>query len=256
MKGLELLLHSIRQVTGNLDGAIRVSALPYAIQVVAGLLLGAGLVGAGADTAMPSGGAMVGLGLSGLLFMVAVLVTSLWTAVAWHRFILLNEAPHGFVPSFHKDRILAYFLRALAYGLLVLLIGMVLGMIIGFILSPVANSGNVGLFMFLIALLVQLPLVILSFRLMAGLPGTALGEGTDIMAGWQATKGATFDIAVLAVFVVVVHLLIGLIDYYVLSGVWALTFLWNVVVGWLLTMVGVSILTTLYGHYVQKRPLV
>ena len=32
--------------------------------------------------------------------------------------------------------------------------------------------------------------------------------------------------------------------------------IWDIAVTWLVTMVGVSILTTLYGHYIQKRPLV
>jgi hypothetical protein len=32
--------------------------------------------------------------------------------------------------------------------------------------------------------------------------------------------------------------------------------LWQLVTNWLVTMVGVSILTTLYGHYIEQRPLV
>jgi hypothetical protein len=30
---------------------------------------------------------------------------------------------------------------------------------------------------------------------------------------------------------------------------------WDFVFGWVQLMVGVSILTTLYGHYIEKRPL-
>lgn len=254
MKGLEILLHSIRQVTANLDGALKVSALPYAIQVVAGLLLarGAGDMAMG----MPSGRMGFGIGIGGLLALIVTLVTSLWIAVAWHRYILLSEKPAGYVPPFNKDRILAYFLRALVYGLALILAGLILGMIMGAILTPLAARGNIVLFMILMGVLVYMPIVILAFRLTAALPASALGTETDVMAGWRATEGATADIAVLAALMVGLSLLFGLIDNLVFSNVWLLSFLWGVVVGWLLMMVGISILTTLYGHYVEKRPLV
>ena len=256
MKGLEILLHSVRQVFGNLNGALKVSAAPYAIQVIVGLLIGGSAASMGMGAGMPSGGMMAGMGFAGLVTLIVVLVTSLWMAVAWHRYILLSEHPTGYVPSFMPDRILAYFLRSLGYGILLILIAMVLGLVMGLILSPVVNSDSVVLFMILMSILVYLPIVILSFRLTAALPGAALGAGTDFMAGWQATEGATVDIAVLSVFVVGAHLFLGLIDFYLLSGVWVLSFVWNIVVGWLLVMVGISILTTIYGHYVEKRPLV
>jgi hypothetical protein len=261
MKGIEILLHSIRQVFGNLDGALKVSAVPYAIQVVVAFLIGLSAAGAGSgmgssmDSGMPAGGMMAGMGFAGLVILIVVLITSLWMAVAWHRYILLSEQPTGFIPPFNGDRILAYFLRSLGYGILLILIGMVLGLVMGFILSPIAGGGRMGLFMILMSILVYLPLVILGFRLTAGLPGAALGAGTDFMAGWQATQGATVDIAVLSVFVVGAHLIFGLIDFYLLSGVWVLSFLWNAIVGWLIAMIGISVLTTLYGHYVEKRPL-
>jgi hypothetical protein len=258
MKGLEILQHSIRQVFGNLDGALKVSVVPYAIQVVVGLLVGlsAAGMGSGMGARMPSGGMMAGMGFAGLVTLIVVMITSLWVAVAWHRYILLGEHPTGYVPPFNGDRIIAYFLRSLGYGIVLILIGMVLGMVMGVILSPVASSGRIVLFMILMSILVYLPLLILSFRLTAGLPGVALGAGTDFMAGWQATQGATVDIAVLSVFVVGAHLIFGLVDLYLFSGVGLLSFLWNAIVGWLFVMVGISILTTLYGHYVERRPLV
>ena len=37
---------------------------------------------------------------------------------------------------------------------------------------------------------------------------------------------------------------------------WVLLILWQFVTGWLVMMVSVSILTTLYGHYIEGRPLV
>jgi hypothetical protein len=254
MKGLQILMHSIRQVIGNLDGAIKVSLVPYGIQALAGTLLLGGAMGM-ARSGGPGAG-MAGLGFGWFVFVLVLLVTSLWIAVGWHRYILLNERPTGFVPVFDAERIFAYFLRSLGYGILLILIAMVLGLVVGGLLSPLVTNGRVGLFMILSALLIQLPLVLLSFRFTAGLPGAALGQGTDFMAGWQATSGATMDIAVLSVIVVVANLALTLIDVYVFGGLWILSLIWGLLVGWLVTMVGISILTTLYGHYVEKRPLV
>ena len=48
---------------------------------------------------------------------------------------------------------------------------------------------------------------------------------------------------------------VGLTAFFT-GGVLALQIAYNFVAQWVITMVGISILTTLYGHYVQKRPLV
>lgn len=251
MTGLHILTHSIRQVVGNLDGALKVSIFPYAIQAVAGLVLLGGAMGMARQ-----GAGMAGLGLAGVLFFLVAVATSMWIAVAWHRYILLNEIPSGFVPPFNRDRIVGYFLRTLGYAIVLILIAMVLGLVVGGLLTPVAISGRVGLAMILSALLIQLPIAILAFRLTAGLPAAALEERTDFMVGWQSTSGATFDLAVLAVFCVVANLVLGFIDLFLFSGVRILSLIWNLIVGWLVTMVSISILTTLYGHYVEKRALV
>jgi ABC-type transport system involved in multi-copper enzyme maturation permease subunit len=35
-----------------------------------------------------------------------------------------------------------------------------------------------------------------------------------------------------------------------------LMFVWYIPAQWFLAMLGLSILTTLYGHYIEKRPLI
>lgn len=257
MKGWQIFLHSVRQVTGNLEGALRVSALPYAIQVIVGLLL-AGAAGqmAGMGGPGPSGAMMGGFGIGALVALIVSLATALWIAVAWHRFVLLNEQPQGFVPVWRGDRIAEYFLRSLGYGLILTVAAMVLAMIAGMLFSPLLRSGSYVLFLILSALVVQIPLMIFAFRLSAALPGAALDSGHDFMAGWQATQGQTADIAVLAAIAVVAHLVLALLGLLVFSHLWVLAVLWQIVAGWLVTMVAISILTTLYGHYIERRPLV
>lgn len=251
MKGQQLFMHSVRQVTGNLEDALKISAVPYAIQAVVSLLLMGGAASMGGN---PANGAMAGFGLGALVALVVAVVTGLWIAVAWHRFVLLGERAQGFIPAWQGDRMLAYFLRSLAYGLIAVVLAVIWGAIVGIALGWVA-MGSIVVFMILIAVLVQLPVVALAFRLSSTLPASALGTERDFMAGWKATEGHTADIIVLAAFAVGANLVLGLIGY-ALGSLWILALAWQIVVGWLVMMVGVSILTTLYGHYVEGRPLV
>lgn len=256
MKGLDIFLHSVRQVTGNLDGALRVSALPILIQTAAMVLFAGGaMMGANHMGAMGEGmGA--GLGLGALIVILVAIVTGLWLAVAWHRYVLLNERPTGYVPPYNGERMMSYFLRSLGYGLIVLVAAAVLGMVVGGLLSPIAMRGNVVIFLILMAVFVQLPMLYLAFRLTTALPGAAIGSGHPFMAGWDATKGASADILVLSVIAVGAHLVLALLGFLIFDRIPVVSLVWDVIVTWLVTMVGVSILTTLYGHYVEKRPLV
>lgn len=257
MKGLQIFLHSVRQVTGNLEGALRVSAVPYVAQAVVGLLL-VGSVGSMAG-GMDAGNPVAALsGTSGLAMLVALAVAiaaGLWMAVAWHRYVLLAEAPQGFLPVWKGERILAYFLRSLGYGVIVILAGAVWGAFVGFAFSFVASS-SVMLFMLLVTLFAQIPIAAGAFRLAAALPGAALGDERAFMAGWQATAGHSIDILWLSVFAIGAHLILALIGMLVFAHVWLLLAIWQFVTGWLVMMVSVSILTTLYGHYIEGRALV
>lgn len=257
MKGLQIFLHSVRQVTGNLEGALRVSALPYLAQAVVGLVLvgSAGSIAGGVEAGNPVAALSGGNGLAMLVALAVAIGAGLWMAVAWHRYVLLGELPEGFIPVWKGARILAYFLRSLGYGVLIILAGAVWGAFVGYALSFIA-SWSVALFMLLVALLVQIPIAAAAFRLSAALPGAALGDERDFMAGWQATAGHTGDILVLSVFAIGAHVILALIGTTILSHIWVLLILWQFVTGWLVMMVSVSILTTLYGHYIEGRPLV
>ena len=75
--------------------------------------------------------------------MVAAIVTGLWIAVGWHRFVLLGERA-SLVPVFRGDRMWAYFLYSLGYGLILILIGAIWGGIVGFVIVGLLGN-SVGL---------------------------------------------------------------------------------------------------------------
>ncbi len=252
LKGLHIFRHSVRQVTGNLEGAIRVSGLLYAVQAVVGLIFGLGVansMGAGL------GGMTGGMGLGVLITLLVAIVTGLWIAVGWHRYVLLNEKP-DLLPAFRQDRMLAYFLRSLLLGLIILLPAIVWGMVIGVIFSGLFHIGLGLVGVLLMTLIIQLPLVFAGLRLSAALPGQALGVESEVLAGWRATAHDNRALAELTVIVVVAIFAVNLIGMLVFGHLMITAILWQLVTNWLITMVGVSILTTLYGHYIEKRPLV
>ncbi len=253
MKAWQVFRHSVRQVTGNLPEALRVSLVPIAVQVAVmlGLIGVAGQTGT-IDPSAPGGGLVLGT----ILALVVMVATALWIAVEWHRFVLLNEVPRGFVPPFRGGRIAAYLLRSLA----LLLILVILGAVLGFAQTTVVELLSVVSplpFVVLFLIIVLLPVLIVGLRLGTGLPGAAIGADGDFTSGWRATANATPDIALLALILVGAQIgleLVGLALIY--ANLSILSFAWDVVTSWLVTMVGVSVLTTLYGHYVEGRPLV
>jgi hypothetical protein len=254
MKGWLILRHSLRQVFGNLGGALRVSGVLYLVQFVVGLLVGGGMAMGDAATMMQNGGPGGGFFLGVLVSGVIAVISGLWIAVGWHRYVLLGETS-GLVPSFSGDRIWAYFLRALGYAVILIVIGAIWGGIVGFVVGSIFGN-SIVLMLILMGLLIYLPVLVISFRMTSDLPSAALDAGHPFMSGWTKTAGATTDLAVMAAIIVVAVVVLGVIASTLLANLPIFGVVWALVMGWVQMMVGVSILTTLYGHYVEKRDLV
>ncbi|MBL8562053.1 MAG: threonine dehydratase, partial [Gemmobacter sp.] len=112
--------------------------------------------------------------------------------------------------------------------------------------SPLANL--------LAALAMIVPAFAVLYRLSASLPGLALDRQTAFADGWVATTGETETILILAFFTGLIGIVLGApLSLMPQGSVFAL--LWELVAGWVQLMVSASILTTLYGHYIEKRPL-
>ncbi len=257
MKGLDIFLHSLKQVLGNLPGAIKVSALPYGVQFVVTFLLTRPdrMAAMMSDPmAMMQGGPSM---IARLLSLVVVIVTSVWMAVAWHRFVLKNEIPAGFVPAFDQNRLIAYFVRALLIGLVCMGLGIVLGFIAGLVAFAVAYvTGAYIISLLIFMVLVYFPIFVVGYRLATALPAMAVDQAASFTAGWDATRGQIETFIGLGLISVAAMFASAIVGLYILGGIMPLFILWTIVFNWLATMVGLSILTTLYGHYIEKRELV
>ena len=149
---------------------------------------------------------------------------------------------------------MAYFLRSLGYGAILILLVVVWGGFVGFAIGSIV-SDSMTLAIILMAILIYLPILVIGFRITADLPAAAIGVDKPFLSGWAATVGQSADLIVLALVVIVILGGLGLIGGYVFGSSSVLYAIWAFVFGWFQMMVAVSILTTLYGHYIEKRPL-
>ncbi|MFY0616029.1 hypothetical protein [Shimia sp.] len=244
MQGFTLLRQSLRLIFGNLDQSLRLSSPLLAVLIVALILYGPDYFLMEFDPANPNSPPA-----SSLIFQLLTMIATLWVAVAWHRFVLLEEYPSGVVPTFHGGRILAYF----GYGVL-------LGLVVG--LATVFVAILVGGALFWAPILAIAAVVVVAiagswafYRLSPILPACAIGNKIGMKEAWAATKplsgsilgamvvfvGTIFALALLGAFIG------GLIP--MLGGVLILA------INWLYILLGISFLTTLYGVAVEDRPI-
>lgn len=243
--GLAILLHAVRMVRYNFIEALRVSALLYFVPILLTLILFVAISLGDPDRD------------NTVLVVLAVLVGVIglpWAAVAWHRYILLDEQTEGVVPQFRGDRILAYIAGGLQLGLASLAAAVVVGVVVAI---PMSATGDTELTAQVTAVISTFVVLVLNYRLAAILPGAALGRPMTLRAAWEATAGANAQLVILALVTSLASFLIDLpgqvFGYSYMGAILGL--LWYVLTGWLKVMVGVSILTTLYGHFVEGRPL-
>ena len=175
---------------------------------------------------------------------------------------MLEEIPQGIIPYRGDFRIGRYFWYGvgiyLIAGLMVAVVGGVLGVAFGggavSILSDASTGGVIG-GAFLIGLVLGVAVTVLYLRLALILPAVALDEGLTIREAWEASAGYTGAIIVLALVLTFLNIIVGtgleMANGTVLPG-W-LYFVLSGGFNWFYFMLNISILSTLYGHIVQKR---
>ena len=244
MTGWMLFKHAVAMVLRNWREALRISGLLYLVLAVVELSFGQSVhMGQGGNMPM-SGGAV----LIQLLVAVLYVVLSLWIAVSWHRYILLEEMPEGYVPQWHGRPIMRYLGFSLLITLIVAVVGLLVAvvlMLIGSVVAPVAAVLGFFLVFYIFTVF---------YRLSPMLPAAAIGEDMGLRDAWEKTRGLTG--AILLIIALQITLTIGLQVFALgFAFVPVLGLIFQIVVNWFLTMVMASLLTTFYGHFVQERPL-
>lgn len=175
--------------------------------------------------------------------------SALWISVAWHRYILLKQAPRAFIPEFYFKLTLVYLQKSVLM-LLVASLPMMLLYLPYWMYQDAYPYTLIGVLVLSFLLLVPFCAIIL-FRLTPLLSAAALGHDLGLKAAWTATRGQTLTLLFLfdPAFGVLVFLAQLNHENMLLS------FLQETVLGWVGVMLWTSLVTTVYGHYVEKRSL-
>lgn len=188
---------------------------------------------------------------------IASLIAFASIAVSWHRYMLKDEVPQG-MARLRLDNVVW---RYVGNSILMFLIFFAIGLPIGFlgwaIGSTIGIAGLIsyGAVFFLVALSA-------SYRLSIRLPSIAM-ERTDIRFGdaWRMTAGNFWQFMGLGLMFIAILLGVGLavgsITYGVgLTGNTLLLVMIIVIqqaMNWVATILGVTLLTSLYGFFVEGR---
>lgn len=257
MKAWYIFAHSVRQLFGNLKSALAMS-VPLLL-----LVLGVSLYVYRDMLFMDNAAVMEeALGTENLLIDAASgtalgllqMFISVWIAVGWHRFVLLNEET-GFLPRFRGGRMAAYVGKSLIIGLIIMIpLGAIMLLLLSMFSSALSPANFFMITVF--GLLFFVPAISLSMRLGIALPAMALGEPTSLRQIWRATEGEVTTFVGLTV----IFLILGFFQEFLqafIADSWIITaIIWRFACDWFALMLGLSVLTTLYGHYIQRRDLV
>ncbi len=262
MNGLRIIAHSIGMLVRNLDQVLRLGLLPMLITTVVGsaiLLSGGYSVTTFMDEAAIESMLQSSRGWAVYASVMTIyLVGTLWIIVSWHRFVLLEEYPRRWLPPFRFNRMLAYLGNALRLGFLAILAIIPILVVLGILIGAFGDKPHPAFFF--MHLLLVLVGSILFYRVIAILPAAAIGKPLKLRAAWAATQGATGAITIVVFLGWLINFLVNflLVNFLIgaLVGSTSLM-LWplSLVAGFLTLFFNASLLTTIYGHYIEGRAL-
>ncbi|MGH1412473.1 MAG: hypothetical protein ACRBB0_03210 [Pelagimonas sp.] len=253
MKGWLIFKHAFGMVLRNWQEAIKIGLLPVLLVIATGFIvlrstaweLLSGVNPQDMENVFAQPQFFTGIVVVWLMAMLCML----WIVVNWHRFVLLEEFPVGWVPPLRFGHVLGYLGRIILLVLLAMCMMIPVGLVASFLMQALPALGIIA---FVVAYLF---LAILMYRVIAILPAGAVGKPIKIGQAFEATKGANGDIFVLLLVSFGANILLQLVIVALSAVSPILGGLVSIPISLALALVNVSVLTTFYGHYIEGRPL-
>jgi len=245
-----IVRHAFVIVFGNFGNALRASVVPSL------LLIGA-FVGMGTMIDFPTAANGIDIenisqpGLAAVLILalgVFAMFVFAWVAVTWHRFILLEEYP-SMVPAMSGRPIWPYVGRTL---MIVLQMMIVMIPLMFLVLPLLMNLPAVGS---LLSIGLSILLTFLWLRVCVSLPSVAVGTHMGSVEAWGKTAKIWQTILGVCVIMGVLNFVAGLLPAVLASNLPFIAGVMSIAIQWVSMMIGISVLTTIYGHVVEGRPL-
>lgn len=196
------------------------------------------------------------------LQLIASIVAYSSIAVNWHRYVLLDDVAEGWdrlrIDGLTWKYIGNFFLIALV-GTLVAVPPLLIGSLIVAIYATAI--GDVQLLIVPVILAVYASVIVILYRLMVKLPAIAIGRNDfGLKQAWAATDGNSWRIlGLLLLFILCIATLgmalLALTYVFGFLGSFALSvsIAAQVLMNWLATVLGVTLLTSLYGFFAEDR---
>lgn len=259
MKSIQILKHSIRQVFGNFGMAMRISGLLWAgLNLAIYLLLPVGGIASldALDQMSPTQAvqAYAEYPFALLYGVIAIqVVITAWIAVSWHRYILLSERPDTILPRWRGGRIFSYIWGTVLMVLVVSLLLFVVGIALFVVMKIISPFFNLTALAWVVPLFFFVFIVYFIFRISLVLPARALGQEMSFKESWNITQPVAWTVFWVSVLLGVIE---GALNIFVGLFTGNIGYILSLIAAWITIMIGVSVLTTLYGHLVEKRDLV
>jgi hypothetical protein len=240
MTGYLLFKHAIKRVFQNLDDALAISGLIWigtmAVIVIASTYAPALPLAPEAWAEVPSLYKVIFFGSN-----LVVMLSGIWVAVEWHRFVLLGERPQTITPPFQTRLFVDYLLKS--FLIMLLLCALATGVMIA-ILFILLLTGPVSLLIFAAALFCFTFMLYVFYRVSPILPAAALGKPLTFRAAWEMTSHHRVPIFHAGILMMLAMMLVQIPSAFLGSGPVALVF--SLCTGWAGLMVGVSLLSSIY----------
>jgi len=258
---LALIAHAIRMLVFETGTTFKV-VMPAIVLVLGSTLASAVLVPDAITALQADPEAFVLPSRPDLLILLvlglAALLGYVLLAILWHRHVLLNtaEREENLRPS--ASIVLSYVGRAILVGLMQLLatipivictaaVGAVIGMTAG-----VGGSVFMGM---VIGLISGVIFLWIALRLSVVLPAAALGNAMRISESWRETAPISAPLWGVAALLAAINIGINGLAAMVLPDATVVSSMIAAIVYLAEALIFVSVLTTLYGHLVEGRPL-
>ena len=252
MQAVQIIKHAVNMLTADTNMTFKVLLLPIILSVVVAMIAGAMLLGGPLawfdQSAMEARMATGNMNWGGfVLVLILSAVFWLWGAVAWHRYVLLDETPTGFMPKFHGGRMLAYFGWAIVISLVIAVIAIVFGLIT----AALSVLGSFGIFLGTAIMMVAI--FIFWLGLSSILPGVASAKPVSFGDAFSKIFENIGMLFVLAIVLAVLSLVpLGIVE---LTGSTFLIAIMNIIVQLVVGAIILSTMTTLYGMWYEGRAL-
>jgi hypothetical protein len=252
----QCIRHALSSVRNNIAYAFRISWPWYAVLIAVNLAASFIVAPFQGSTPQEPSAAQV-LVLLGLIVLSLLAFSSI--AVNWHRYILLDEVPQGSEIFRLDGKVWRYFGN-------IILISLILLVIAALIMTPlvliVANTTALGVPAFILMVIGMSFVAILFFRMSVKLPAIAVGRHDfGLRDSFAVTKGNNIPLFLIVLFnivavfgalvlMVLLTLALGSISANLAVVVSAVL---QIVVNWIFTIFSITILTSLYGFFVENR---